>query len=98
MKQKQVYVLDLTKISGSGDFSCPRCGASISPSDCTEKVYSILEAKVNRHGLEELVIRCNKCTSQIHLTGFSLLQKLPETEEGKSNREREEPPEYIAHM
>jgi hypothetical protein len=98
MKQKQVYVLDLTKISGSGDFSCPHCGAAISPDDCTEEVYSILEAKVNRQGLEELVIRCNKCASQLHLTGFSLLQKLPETLEEKSNSEKEEYPEYITHI
>ena len=46
-----------------------------------EEVYSVLEAKVDKHGLEKLVIRCNKCTSQLHLTGFSLLQKLPWTDE-----------------
>ena len=72
MKQKQAYVLDLIKIGESGDFSCPHCGAVISPDDYTEEVYSILEAKVDKHGLEKLVIRCNKCTSQLHLTGFSL--------------------------
>ncbi len=81
MKQIHVYTLDLAKIKGSGDFSCPRCGTSISPDDCTEKAYSILEAKVNDQGLEELMIRCNKCASQLHLTGFSLLQKLPEIDE-----------------
>jgi ribosomal protein S27AE len=85
MKQIHVYTLDLTKINGSGDFSCPRCGTSISPDDCTEEAYSILEAKVNDQGLEELRIRCNKCSSQLHLTGFSLLQKLPETD--KEERE-----------
>jgi hypothetical protein len=98
MRQKQVYVLDLNKIGGNGDFSCPHCGAAISPDDCTEETYSILEAKVDRHGLEELVIRCNRCTRQLHLTGFSLLQKLPETDKEKSMSEREEPIEYIAHM
>jgi uncharacterized C2H2 Zn-finger protein len=76
MKQTQVCKIDLTKIDGSGDLSCPRCGAVISPDDCTEGAYSILGTKVNRKGLEELVIRCNRCASQIHLTGFSLLQKL----------------------
>jgi predicted RNA-binding Zn-ribbon protein involved in translation (DUF1610 family) len=74
MKQIQVYVLDLTKIDGSGDFSCPKCGNAISPDDCTEKTYSILEAKVSGQGLEEIMIRCNKCESEVHLTGFSLLQ------------------------
>lgn len=76
MKQIQVYVLDLTKIDGSGNFSCPRCGNAISPDDCTEKAYSILEANVSDQGLEEIIIRCNKCESELHLIGFSLLQKL----------------------
>lgn len=76
MKQTQVYKIDLTKIDGSGDLSCPRCETIISPDDCTEESYSLLGTKVNRHGLDELVIRCNRCASQIHLTGFSLLQKL----------------------
>ena len=77
MKQMHVYKLDLAKIDGSGDFSCPKCGSAISPDDVTEKAYSILETKVNKNGLEEVVISCNKCTSQIHLSGFSLLQNLP---------------------
>lgn len=77
MKQIHVYKLDLTKMSGSGDLLCPKCGTVISPDDVTEETYSILETKVDKQGLEELVIRCNRCTSQIHLTGFSLLQKLP---------------------
>jgi hypothetical protein len=94
MKQKQAYVLDLTKMDGNGDFPCPRCGAVISPDDCTDEAYSILETRVNSQGLEELVIRCNKCASQLQLTGFSLLQKLSETHEEK----REKPSCYIAHV
>ncbi len=97
MKQKQAYVLDLTKIGGSGEFSCPHCGTAISPDDCTEQAYSILEAKVNAHGLEELVIQCNKCTSQLHLTGFALLEELPETTETKRSSRKKEQTEYIAH-
>jgi uncharacterized C2H2 Zn-finger protein len=77
MKQIQVYKVDLTKIDGSGEFSCPHCGSVISPDDVTEEAYSILETKVSKHGLEEVIIRCNRCTSQIHLSGFSLLQNLP---------------------
>ncbi len=76
MEQTQAYKLDLTKIDGKGDFSCPRCRNIISPDDVTEKTYIILEPKVNSRGLEELVICCNRCKSHIHLTGFSLLQKL----------------------
>jgi DNA-directed RNA polymerase subunit RPC12/RpoP len=75
-KQIQVHRLDLIKIDGNGDLSCPQCGSAISPDDVNEKAYSILETKVSKQGLEEVVIRCNRCTSQIHLSGFSLLQNL----------------------
>ena len=80
MKQTHAYKLDLTKIEGEGDFTCPKCGTSMSPDDCSEKIYAILETKYSQFGLEELVIRCCNCTSQIHLTGFSLLRELAETE------------------
>jgi hypothetical protein len=76
MEQTQAYKLDLNKMDGNGDFPCPRCGNIISPDETTEKTYNILEPKVNSHGLEELVICCNTCKSQIHLTGFSLLEEL----------------------
>ena len=73
---KQTHRVDLTKIDGNGDFSCPQCGIVISPDDSTEEKYSVLEPKVNRNGLEEVVILCNSCGSHIHLTGFSLLQEI----------------------
>ena len=76
MEQIHAYKLDLTKMYGDGDFSCPRCGSIISPDETTEKTYCILEPKVGSHGLEELVISCNMCKSHIHLTGFSLLKEL----------------------
>ncbi len=76
MKQSCAYTVDLTKIVGKGDFSCPKCGAVISPDDTAEESYSIVEPKVNAYGLEEIVICCNNCSSHIHLTGFSLLEKL----------------------
>ena len=78
MKQTYAYNLDLTKIEG--DLACPKCGTLMSPDDCSEKIYAILETKFSHYGLEELVIRCCKCTSQIHLTGLSLLRVLSETE------------------
>jgi hypothetical protein len=76
MEQTQAYKLDLNKISGKGDFPCPRCKSIISPDETSEETYSILEPKVNNHGLEAIVICCNKCKSQIYLTGFSLLEEI----------------------
>ena len=76
MEQTQAFKVDLTKIGGNGDFSCPRCGNVISPNETTEETYCILEPEVNSHGLEEVVLCCNKCQSHIHLTVFSLLQRL----------------------
>lgn len=73
---KQKHILDLNKIDGEGDFSCPHCGVVISPEDSTEEKYSILEPKVNSNGLEEVEILCNCCGSHIHLTGFSFLQEI----------------------
>ena len=76
MKHIQSYLLDLTKIAGDGEFLCPECGNRISPDDCAEIGYSILEIKVETQSLDEVIIQCNKCATTIHLTGFSLLQKL----------------------
>jgi DNA-directed RNA polymerase subunit RPC12/RpoP len=73
MKQMWMYNLDLTKLEGKGDFTCPSCGSLISPDDETEEVYSVLEAKVSDNLLEDLTVRCNRCGSKIVLTGFSLL-------------------------
>lgn len=99
MKQKQVYVMDLTKLDGGGDIQCPECGTVISPDDCTEEAYSILEGKVNDLGLDELMICCNKCGSELHLTGFSLLQKLQDGDcEKLENEEKAETSCYIVHV
>ena len=76
MTRKEVFTLDLAKIEGDGDFSCPKCGTAISPDDDTEGTYSIVEPKVSGHSLKELVIQCNRCASKLSLTGFSLLDKL----------------------
>ncbi len=75
MKQSSaVYVVDLVKIEGNGDFPCPHCGIKISPEDETETTYAIQEVKMKKDDqLEELVIMCNNCESIIHITGFTLL-------------------------
>jgi predicted nucleic-acid-binding Zn-ribbon protein len=70
MKRPAVYNVDLTKIEGAGDFPCPKCGATISPEDETEAVYTILETKMKKESLEELIIQCNRCGTEIRLVGF----------------------------
>ena len=70
VKEPRAYEVDLTKIQGDGDFSCPSCGVIISPQDETEDVYCVLETKVKGQALEELLIRCNMCGSKILLVGF----------------------------
>ncbi len=70
VKKTISYTIDLTKIDGDGAFPCPKCGAIISPDDETEEVYQIVETKVKKDELAELVLVCNKCGSTIRLTGF----------------------------
>jgi phage terminase large subunit GpA-like protein len=67
-----MHVIDLTKIEGSGDFPCPRCGSVISPEDESEDTYIIQNVKMTSNDqLEKLVIQCNKCKTIIHITGFT---------------------------
>jgi phage terminase large subunit GpA-like protein len=96
-KQILAYKLDLTKIDGKGDFLCPQCGTKISPDDESEETYSILETKANSHGLEEVIICCNTCASQIRLMGFAFIQKLSETDKKESKQEKEVCG-YITHI
>ena len=99
LKQTHAYKVDLTIIEGNGNFLCPRCGTIISPDDCTEEAFTILGTKVNKQGLEELAIRCNKCESQLHLTGFSQLHTIPEKNEEKlESNKREETLSYVSHI
>lgn len=68
--RKDIYTIDLTKIDGDGAFPCPKCGTMISPDDDTEENYHIVQTKVKKDELEELVLSCNKCRTAIKLTGF----------------------------
>lgn len=71
-KASTMYIIDLTKIEGDGDFPCPCCGVVISPEDETENAYAIQEVKMQEdEQLEKLVIRCNGCRSVIHIIGFT---------------------------
>jgi predicted nucleic-acid-binding Zn-ribbon protein len=63
----------LTKIKGGGEVRCPKCGVKISPDDETENTYTILETVMKRDRLDKIALQCNKCQSQIYLTGFLLL-------------------------
>jgi len=70
MKKEIAYTIDLTKIDGDGAFPCPKCGTMISPDDETDDTYHIVETKVKKDELAELILTCNKCGTTIRLTGF----------------------------
>jgi predicted RNA-binding Zn-ribbon protein involved in translation (DUF1610 family) len=70
------YKIDLAKLKGKGEFRCPKCQAAISPDDDTENAYTILEPVMKDNCLEKLIIRCNKCGTQIQLVGFNVLSKI----------------------
>jgi hypothetical protein len=71
--------MELDEINGNGSLPCPSCGAHISPDDQTEEVYTLLDVNMNGAGLEEIVIRCNRCQSQIYIGGFSRAEQLLST-------------------
>lgn len=71
MTQVQVNTIDLREIEGEGDFTCPKCGTTISPDDVSEENYTVIEIKENKEGLmEEMTIQCLRCKSEIRLIGF----------------------------
>jgi hypothetical protein len=76
LQRIKCYTFDLTKLDGSGDILCPKCGSIISPDDETEGTYTISETVVKEGNLDKMILKCNKCQTQICLTGFQLLSKL----------------------
>jgi len=76
MQKIKLFTIDLTKIEGRGEVKCPRCGVEISPDDKTEDTYTVLQPTMKGNFLEKIVLQCNSCKSQIHLTGFHLLNNL----------------------
>jgi hypothetical protein len=58
LEQVHSYTVDQARTDKIGAFPCPCCGNFISPSDHSEKAYSILEVKMNAQGIEEIAIRC----------------------------------------
>jgi DNA-directed RNA polymerase subunit RPC12/RpoP len=73
LQTSKLFRVDLTKIRGKGDFNCPKCGTRISPNDRTEKKYTILETLMKGDELDAVMLQCNRCESQIQLTGFNNL-------------------------
>jgi predicted RNA-binding Zn-ribbon protein involved in translation (DUF1610 family) len=69
-EKTSTYTIDLAIVEGDGSFQCPKCGLSISPDDESEENYRILDTKVVNDELAELIISCNKCGSNIKVTGF----------------------------
>jgi hypothetical protein len=73
LQTSKLFKVDLTKIRGKGDFDCPKCGTRISPNDRTEKKYTILETLMKGDELDTVMLQCNRCESQMQLTGFNNL-------------------------
>ncbi len=90
--------MDLTKTGKGGEFFCPRCGTEISPDDETDEAYSIMETKAGSLGLEEVTIRCNRCSSQICLTGFSFMKESSTNEATLERLDRNGPFCYVTHV
>jgi hypothetical protein len=64
------YCVNSQLIADDGSFQCPKCGIKISPEDDTNENYEIIETKVQKGELVELIIGCGKCGSTLRLTGF----------------------------
>jgi len=77
MQRIKLYTVDLIKVKGNGNITCPECGIGISPDDTSEEAYTILEPVMKGNQLQKIVIRCNRCKSTINLTGFNTLNKEP---------------------
>lgn len=71
------YTVDLATIKGKGQFRCPKCGVKISPDDRTDKTYTIYEPVMSGNSLEKIILQCTKCGSQICLTGFTAMVRIP---------------------
>jgi hypothetical protein len=72
----EIHTIDLSQVEGDGSFKCLKCGTSISPEDETEEVYTIIDTKVVKDELVELVVSCAKCKTIIKLTGFQQTAEL----------------------
>ena len=76
LQRIEPHMIDLTKIKGRGEFRCPKCKIKISPDDETEDTYTVLEPVMKGDRLDKIILQCNKCRSQICLTGFRVLNSI----------------------
>jgi len=65
-KKTSMYKVNLA--SDDGSFQCPKCGLSISPDDDSEENYQILDTKLVKGELVELIVCCGKCRSTIEVS------------------------------
>jgi len=74
--QTEMYVVDLTKVEGDGDIPCPKCGTMLSPNDTSEESYTVVDVKSDGDDLmDEMVVQCLRCGSEIRLVGFAELRE-----------------------
>jgi predicted RNA-binding Zn-ribbon protein involved in translation (DUF1610 family) len=76
MQTTKLFSVNLVKIRGKGDFKCPGCGVKISPDDATEETYTIIETIMKGENLDRIILQCNKCRSQLQITGFRTINKI----------------------
>ncbi|MDH5495494.1 MAG: hypothetical protein OEY24_07345 [Candidatus Bathyarchaeota archaeon] len=76
MQKTRFFTVDLTKTKGKGEFNCPKCGIEISPDDMTEDRFTVLDTIMKGDRTAKIILKCNRCGSQIHLIGFHLLDKV----------------------
>ena len=75
MQATKFYAIDLSRIKGKGELRCPKCRVEISPDDTTEDAYTILETVMIGDCLDKIILKCNNCGSNVHLTGFHILNE-----------------------
>jgi hypothetical protein len=71
-----VFMIDLPKIEGDGEFICLSCGIIISPDDESGAICEVTSVKTkNDDSLEQTTLLCG-CGSIKHLVGFEALQEM----------------------
>jgi hypothetical protein len=76
MVRRSVFTIDLAKLKGDGDFTCPLCKVTISPDDESGTTYEIVALTMRDNGLLKTTsIICRRCGTIIHLQGFQKLNE-----------------------